>query len=86
MNSRKPLEDCGFFILVVDPGLFGEPGEFQDAVSEYAEQLRATRPLDPKQPVRVPFERSEAQRQKTLEAGTIEVEEVVVVALRKVCQ
>lgn len=76
--------DCGFFILVVDPGLFGEADEFRQRVSEFADELRATRPLDPAMPVRVPFERSAADRARALARGTIEVEESVVAILRKV--
>lgn len=86
INSTTPLEDCGFFIIVVDPGLFGEPGEFRERVSEFAASLRATRPVDPAQPVRVPFERSAAERRRRSEAGSIEVADVVVSALREACR
>lgn len=85
VNSTTPLEDCGFFIMVVDPGLFGEQGEFRERVSEFATSLRATRPVDTAQPVRVPFERSAAERRKRLDAGRIEVADLVVTALRDSC-
>jgi LDH2 family malate/lactate/ureidoglycolate dehydrogenase len=85
VNSRTPLEDCGFFLVVIDPGLFGEPGEFAERVAGFAAQLRGTRPLDPRQPVRVPFERSVADRQKRIAAGTIEVPDLVVEKLREAC-
>jgi LDH2 family malate/lactate/ureidoglycolate dehydrogenase len=86
VNSTTPLEDCGFFILVLDPALFGEPGEFAQRVDDFAATLRATRPLDPQQPVRVPFERSEAERRQRLAAGRIEVSDMVVAALRDACR
>lgn len=77
--------DCGYFILVVDPDLFGEPGEFRARVSGFAADLRATRPLDPAVPVRVPFERSVAERERRLAAGVIDVEQTVLDALRRIC-
>lgn len=86
VNSTTPLEDCGFFIVVLDPALFGEPGEFAERVDDFAASLRATRPVDPQQPVRVPFERSDAERRRRLAAGRIEVAEVVVTALRHACR
>ncbi|MBB3009903.1 MULTISPECIES: Ldh family oxidoreductase [Cupriavidus] len=85
VNSRGPAFDCGFLILVVDPDLFGEPGEFRRRVSEFARELRATRPLDPAVPVRVPFERSAVERERRLATGVIEVENVVVRTLREAC-
>lgn len=78
-----PKLDCGFFILVIDPDLFGEAGEFRQRVGEFARELRATRPLNPAQPVRVPFERSAADRARRLAAGVVEVEDVVVRTLRE---
>jgi LDH2 family malate/lactate/ureidoglycolate dehydrogenase len=86
VNSRAPLADCGFFIHVLDPALFSEPGEFAQRVDDFAASLRATRPLDPQHPVRVPFERSEAERRRRLAAGRIEVADVVVAALRDACR
>lgn len=85
VNSRNAELDCGFFIMVFDPDLFGEAGEFRQRVTEFAGELRSTRPLDPAQPVRVPFERSARERAGRLAAGVIEVEEVVVQALRETC-
>lgn len=82
VNSRVPLEDCGFFIQVIDPGLFGDAGEFRARVGEFAAELRATRPVDPAAPVRVPFERSAAERERRLAVGVIEVPDLVVKTLR----
>ena len=85
VNSRDPLGDCGFFIMALDPGMFGDADEFRQRVTGFAEELRSTRPLDPAVPVRVPFERSAAEREVRRAAGVIEVDEVVVRALRTAC-
>ena len=80
-TSPAHLQDCGFFIVVVDPELLGPAADYRRRVAEYAAQMRATRPVDPKQPVRVPFERSVAERAKRVAAGVIEVAEPVHEAL-----
>jgi LDH2 family malate/lactate/ureidoglycolate dehydrogenase len=75
------LKDCGFFCLVVDPELMGPADEFKARVSAYADSLRATRPIDPERPVRVPFERSFAERASRRTGGVIEVADPVYEAL-----
>lgn len=84
-TTPASLQDCGFFIVVIDPALLTSADDFQARVSEYADSMRATRPLDPASPVRVPFDRSLAERSKRLAANQIEVPEVVYEALRRVC-
>jgi LDH2 family malate/lactate/ureidoglycolate dehydrogenase len=70
--------DFGYFIMAIDPALFGSADEFRHSVSAYAEQIRQTRPLDPGTPVRLPFERSAKIREQTLAHGHIEVPDRVV--------
>lgn len=82
VNSRVTLGDCGFFIFVVDPGLFGDAEGFRRSVDAFADELRLTRPIDPASPVRVPFERSAAERERRRAAGVIEVDDLVVKTLR----
>lgn len=77
------LRDCGFFIVVIDPGLLGDAGEFQGRVAAYADSLRATRPVDPDRPVRVPFERSIAERERRRATNAIEVSDMVYQAIRE---
>lgn len=77
------LRDCGFFMWVVDPAALGWKSEdFPRRIADYADSLRATRPLVPGQPVRVPFERSVAERERRLAHGSIEVVESVYQALK----
>lgn len=76
------LTDMGFFMFVVDPNALSD--NFASRTSEFVDILHATRPIDPNQPVRVPFERSIALRNTHLEAGEFEVEDRFVEALRHV--
>ncbi len=75
------LRDCGFFVLVVDPGLLSSAEDYRQRVADYADSLRETRPVDPSRPVRVPFERSAAERARRLAADAIEVPDQVYEAL-----
>ena len=83
-TSPKLLADCGFFIIVVNPALLTSAEDFQQRVSDYADSLRATRPLDPARPVRVPFDRSIAERTKRTAANEIDVADLVYDGLRRV--
>jgi delta1-piperideine-2-carboxylate reductase len=80
------LRDFGFFVLAIRPDLFVDPETYRRSVSEYAELIRSTRPLDPAQPVRVPFERSAAVRAERRARGWIDVDDVVLEALRDLQQ
>ena len=70
-------------MLVIDPNIITDAGDYKNRVSEYARSLRETRPVDPDKPVRVPFERSAATRAKRIEANKIEVADEVYFALTK---
>lgn len=78
------LTDCGFFLLVVDPKVLLPGQDFPQRVAEYAASVRAARPLDPAQPVRMPFDRSARERADRLKQDEIEVPEEVYDALRQV--
>ena len=77
------LRDCGFFMLVVDPAALTDLAGFKASVSAYAASLRATRPEHPGKPVRVPFERSVAERERRRAEGHITVADEVVAQLTK---
>lgn len=78
------IRDCGYFMLVVDPAVLTSAEDYARRVAEYAASLRTTRPLDPAQPVRAPFDRSRADRNRRRESGSIEVADQVVEQLRAV--
>lgn len=78
------LNDCGFFMVVIDPALLGSADDFRQRVAEFAESLRATRPIDPAKPVRMPFDRSIAERERRKAANEIEVAKPIFDALRRI--
>ena len=80
----KGLRDCGFFILVINPTVLSDAENYKQRVSEYAENLRSTRPVDASHPVRVPFERSVATRTRRMQENRIEVADEVYSALTKI--
>ena len=45
--------NIGHFFMVLDPGLFRDPEDFRADVSTFIDALRATRPVDPAEPVLV---------------------------------
>ena len=66
MHAKKPAGmDIGHFFLALSPTLFREEGAFQADVTTLCDTLRATRPVDPTQPVMVagdPERRNAARR------------------------
>ena len=83
-TAPRGVSDCGFLILVVDPELLTSAKDFRQRVSDYADSVRSTRPVDPDSPVRVPFDRSLAERSRRLSENTIEVPNEVYDALLRV--
>ena len=82
--APEPQHDGGFFVLVMAPDLFIDGDTFRHRVADYSASVRATRPLDPAHPVRMPFDRSRAARETQLTAGRFEVAEEVVQTLEKI--
>lgn len=74
--------DCGFFMTVYDPALFGSRETFREVASSYLDLVADTAPDDPSHPVRVPFGRSYIEREERRALGVIEVADEVVAALR----
>jgi LDH2 family malate/lactate/ureidoglycolate dehydrogenase len=54
MHTKKPQGmDIGHCFIAIDPNLFREEGEFAADVTTFCDNLRATKPVDPAQPVMV---------------------------------
>lgn len=54
MHTKKPQGfDIGHFFIAIDPKLFRAEGDFEADVATFCGALRATRPVDPAQPVMV---------------------------------
>jgi LDH2 family malate/lactate/ureidoglycolate dehydrogenase len=83
------LQDCGFLLVTIDPDLLTDGDDFRRRTTHYADSVRAARPLDPSVPVRMPFDRSTAERERRHAHGTIEIddhvyESLVAVSIRAV--
>ena len=64
-------------MLVVDPALLSSGEDFRRRVAECAASIRAARPIDPDATLRIPFDRSAAERAHRLAEGEIEVSDEV---------
>jgi LDH2 family malate/lactate/ureidoglycolate dehydrogenase len=54
LHTKKPQGmDIGHFFMAIDPSLFRDGDAFQNDVARFCGELRATTPIDPKQPVMV---------------------------------
>jgi len=54
MHTKKPQgNDIGHCFIAIDPGLFRDPADFAADVTRFCSDLRATKPVDPAQPVMV---------------------------------
>jgi LDH2 family malate/lactate/ureidoglycolate dehydrogenase len=70
MHTKKPQgNDIGHCFIAIDPDLFREPGEFEADVSRFCNDLRATKPVDPAQPVMVAGDPQWQNAEKRLAEG-----------------
>jgi LDH2 family malate/lactate/ureidoglycolate dehydrogenase len=74
-----PPEMAGFgmIVIAIRPDLLTDADEFQRAVAGYAESVRSARPIEGGPPVRMPFDRSRAERRRRLEEDAIDVADAV---------
>jgi LDH2 family malate/lactate/ureidoglycolate dehydrogenase len=70
-----PPEMAGFGMIVIAilPDLLTSADDFRREVSHYAEAVRSTRPIEGSPPVRMPFDRSRAERRRRLAEDAIDV-------------
>lgn len=71
------LAGFGFLIVVMDPGALVDREAFKAQVADYAAAVRAARPVEGGPPVRMPFDRSLAERRRRLAADAIEIPDAV---------
>ena len=71
-----PHKESTFLIFVVRPDLFAPADAYKKAIADYAESVRAARPVGAV-PIRMPFERSAAERRKRLADGWFEVPDAI---------
>lgn len=67
------LAGFGFVIITMRPDLMGSADEFRANVSAYAEAVRGARPVEGGAPVRMPFDRSRADRRRRRDLDAIEI-------------
>jgi len=67
------LAEFGFVIVAMRPDLMEPEADFRARVTEYADAVRAARPVPGGGPVRMPFDRSAAVRREALAKGVIDV-------------
>jgi LDH2 family malate/lactate/ureidoglycolate dehydrogenase len=75
------LARFGFLILAIRPDLLTSPDDFMAGGAHFANAVRTARPVPGGAPVRVPFDRSRAERQRRLADDAIDVPEPVYTAL-----
>jgi LDH2 family malate/lactate/ureidoglycolate dehydrogenase len=80
------LAGFGFVMIAMRPDLMGPPEIFRDNVSAYADAVRTARPVAGGAPVRMPFDRSRAERQRRRDQNAIEVPEQLVAQLIEIIQ
>ena len=71
------LAGFGFVIVAMKPDLMMPEQEYREKVTAYAEAVRAARPVAGGSPVRMPFDRSVAERKRRREANAIDVPDFV---------
>lgn len=84
-GSQGMTEDMGGFgmtIVAMKANLFGDGEAAKQRINKYAADVRSARPLDPASPVRMPFDRSYADREAVRASGGFEVNDEIVSKLQ----
>jgi LDH2 family malate/lactate/ureidoglycolate dehydrogenase len=68
-----PMAQFGLTVIALRPDLLTDLADFKREVAGFAAALRATRPVPGGGPIRLPFERSYAERARRRQAGHIDV-------------
>jgi LDH2 family malate/lactate/ureidoglycolate dehydrogenase len=74
------LKEMGFLFLTIDPSLLMPTERFKERATELAEAIRSAAPVKDGPAVRMPFDRSAAQRRRSLQEG-VDVPDAVYAAL-----
>jgi len=84
-GSNGITDDMGGFgmvIVAMKTSLFGDGEGCKRRIEAYADEVRSARPLDPASPVRMPFDRSFAEREKVRATGGFEANAEIVAKLK----
>jgi len=77
------LAGFGYLIVAMRPDLMGPAEAFRENVSAFAKAVRSARPVAGGSPVRMPFDRSRAERQKRMSENQIEIPDVLATQLTR---
>jgi delta1-piperideine-2-carboxylate reductase len=80
------LRDFGFLILTMRPDLLTSLDDFKTKVANYSKMIRATRPVEGGERLRMPFDRSRAEREKRLARGFIDVPDLIHAAITAIAK
>lgn len=78
------MHDFGCLFVVMSPNVLMPVETFKASVAEYAAAVRATRPVEGGPPVRMPFDRSAADRRRRIAADVVEVPDAIHAKLRQI--
>ena len=80
----RGMHDYGCLFVVMSPGLLMPVEAFKASVTDYAEAVRGTRPVEGGGPVRMPFDRSAADRRRRIAADVVDVPDEILAQLRRI--
>jgi delta1-piperideine-2-carboxylate reductase len=80
------LAGFGMVIIAIKPDLLTDAGDFAREVSAYAQSVRAARPIEGGPPVRMPFDRSRAERTRQLAEDSVTVADAVYSRLAEIAR
>jgi delta1-piperideine-2-carboxylate reductase len=80
------MREMTYLIIAIDPKLLMPSGEYPERVRELSDAIRSARPLDPGKPVRMPFDRSAAERRRRMTENAVEIPDRVYASLVKLAE
>lgn len=80
----KDMFGYGCLFVMMRPDLLMPAADYAKSVSEYSAAIRSTRPIPGGGPVRMPYDRSIAERRRRLTEDVVEVPDLVVERLRQI--
>jgi LDH2 family malate/lactate/ureidoglycolate dehydrogenase len=69
MHTKRKIQNIGHFFMAIDPGMFRDPAEFRADVITFCDALRASKPIDPDQPVLVAGDPERANAKRRMQQG-----------------
>lgn len=84
LKSPAENDDIGHFCLAIDPGAFGDPGDFERSVSQILSTLREEPSAEPERPILVAGDLERQVRAERLNTG-IPISSALVDQIRQIC-